>query len=104
MEFVKKLEEDYEHVKQHYLNQGSESILCSSCEIYLKQEINRYLLEHVGELNRVPVLTERMMKDQNMIETVYGFIVEKQLTGSIERVMEVWIAIQMMEIRNEYSR
>lgn len=103
MEFVKKLEVDYEHVKQHYLEKGGETMLTESSEIYLKQEIYHYCLVHVGNLDRVPALRERMIKSENMIETVYAFIAEKQLTGSIERMMEVWIAMQMCEIRNEYS-
>ena len=104
MRLEKKLEEDYERMKQGYLLRGPEEIFRLSSEISWKVQIYQYCKRYAGAIEQIPELEEKLLSLDNLLEDVYGYLDGlKMLEQSIEWDMLIWLDSQMSTIRDTYG-
>lgn len=103
MELHKKLEADYEKVKQNYLQQDSEGLLARSEEFAQMLKIHRYYTRHLECLEQIPGLAILLMETDNMLEETYQYLSECQmLEMKFECGMVCWLDSRMELLRNAY--
>ena len=94
-----KVEEDYKKIKEDYKAWELEQICEHGAEAARKFQIYQCCMDWADKLEKIPLLSQEIMENCNLIEAVYASEAPK---GDVKWQFFLWLESQMEEKRKVY--
>ena len=93
-----KVEEDYKKIKEDYKAREIEQLCAHGAEAARKFQIYQCCLDWADKLEKIPLLTQDILENNNLIETVYS-VENPKGDGDAKWQFFLWLEGQMEEKR-----